>query len=63
MWEELWKTIWLLVVALPACSSGQMDAPTWGTTTDCMVAVIFPFIIPWRYVWTNYVARQADRWR
>jgi hypothetical protein len=62
MWELLWKSIWLLVVALPAWSSGQMDAATWGTATDCLVAVIIPFVIPWRYVWTHYAARHADRW-
>jgi hypothetical protein len=63
LWELLWKTIWLLIVALPAWMSGQMDAATWGTTTDCLVAVIMPFIIPWRYVWANYVAKSAERWR
>jgi len=63
MWELLWKSIWLLIVALPAWLSGQMDAATWGTTTDCLVAVIMPFIIPWRYVWAHYVIKQADRWR
>lgn len=63
LWELLWKTIWMLVVALPAWLSGSMDAATWGTTTDCMMVVIIPFIIPWRYVWANYVVRNAERWR
>ena len=63
MWELLWKSIWLLVVALPLWSSGQMDPATWSTVTDCLPAVIIPFVIPWRYVVAHYLRKPGDRWR
>lgn len=63
MWELVWKSIWLLVVALPAWSGGQMDAATWSTTTDCLLVVIIPFVIPWRYVYVHYLRDVGDRWR
>ena len=63
LWELLWKSIWLIVVALPLWSSGQMDDTTMGTVSACLIVVIFPFIIPWRYVFSHYVKKGAERWR
>lgn len=63
LWELLWKTIWLLVVALPLWRAGQMDETVWPTTSACLLGVIIPFIIPWRYVFDRYVRRRGDRWR
>ena len=61
--ELAWKCVWLLAVALPAWSSGQMDADTADTVRDCLLVVLVPIAIPWRYVWTNYVTARGDRWR
>jgi hypothetical protein len=61
--ELLWKSIWLVVVALPLWSTHQMDADTWGTTTACLMGAIFLIVIPWRYVFANYLMKPADRWR
>lgn len=63
LWELAWKTIWLIVVAYPLWSSGQMDAATRETASECLVAVIIPFIIPWRYVFAHYLKKPGDRWR
>jgi hypothetical protein len=63
MWELVWKSLWLGSVALPQWLSGNMDAATWQTTTDCLVVVIVPFVIPWKYVFAHYVTKRADRWR
>lgn len=63
LWELVWKSIWLIVVAFPLWSSGQMDESTWATTLDCLVVVIVPFVIPWRYVFAHYVKKRGDRWR
>ncbi|MCG7344831.1 hypothetical protein MHZ92_11855 [Sporosarcina sp. ACRSL] len=63
LWELLWKSIWLLVVAVPLWSAGQMDESTWATASACLIVVIFPFVIPWRYVFSHYVKKHADRWR
>ncbi|MDQ0063291.1 hypothetical protein [Paenibacillus harenae] len=63
LWELLWKLIWLIVVALPLWTAGQMDESTWETASSCLLVVIFPFIIPWRYVFANYVKKRSERWR
>ncbi len=62
LFELAWKTIWLIVVARPAWSSGHMDAGTWETTKECLMAVIFVVIIPWPYVVTTYLTARGDRW-
>ena len=61
--ELAWKAIWLLAVALPLWSAGRMDAATLGTVYECLLAVIFLVVIPWPYVFANYVAKPGDRWR
>lgn len=61
--EMIWKLIWLIAVALPLWSSDQMDAPNLETAQNCLMAVIIPLVIPWPYVWANYVMLPGDRWK
>lgn len=61
--ELVWKAIWLLFVAFPLWSANQMDANHVETAQNCIMAVIIPFVIPWKYVWENYVKKQSDKWR
>jgi hypothetical protein len=61
--ELVWKTIWLLAVALPLWSSHQMDAENLETVQNCLLGVIVPLVIPWPYVWKNYVKKSGDRWK
>ena len=60
--ELVWKLIWLIAVALPLWSAGQMDANNLETVQNCLVGVIFLFVIPWRYVVATYVLKPGDRW-
>lgn len=62
MWEILWKSVWLIVVALPLWTTGQMDDSAMETVFACLLVIIFPFIIPWRFVFSNYVKKRGDRW-
>ena len=61
--ELAWKSIWLVVVALPLWSAHQMDADTRETANECLMAVVFLVVIPWPYVFANYVMQRGDRWR
>ena len=61
--ELLWKAIWLIAIALPLWSAHKIDANTADTVTACLMGVIFPVVIPWPYVFGNYVRKPADRWR
>ncbi|RZT10092.1 hypothetical protein SAMN05216319_1456 [Duganella sp. CF402] len=62
LWELTWKVIWLLVVALPAWQSGTMDEAIIGTFIECMVVVIIPLAMPWKYVYSRYIQQPGDRW-
>lgn len=63
LWELVWKSIWLIVVALPLWYDGQMNESTWAMASSCLVVVIVPFVIPWRFVFSHYVKNRGDRWR
>lgn len=63
LWEFLWKAIWMVLVALPLWTSGQMDEATWMVATQCMVGILIPFVVPWGYVYARYVRQDGDRWR
>jgi len=62
-WELIWKSLWLLLVALPAWQSGTMDDSIAGTAIECAVAIIIPLAMPWRYVFAHYIRKNGDRWR
>ena len=61
--ELVWKSIWLIVVALPLWSAHRMDAGALELANECLIAVVFLIVIPWRYVAANYLSAPGDRWR
>lgn len=63
LFELAWKAIWLVAVALPLWSAGQIDARTWETVRDCLLGIVLVPIIPWSYVLAHYVRRPGERWR
>ena len=61
--ELTWKAIWLIAVALPLWRTHQLDADTTRQTIVCLAAmVVCPIVIPWGYVFANYVKKPGDRW-
>ena len=63
LFELFWKAIWLVAIALPLWSRHQIDPETAETVKACLVGVVLaPLIIPWPYVWANYVKKSGDRW-
>ena len=63
LFEILWKSIWLIVIALPLWSANQIDARTWQTVRDCLYGAILLPLVPWRYVVSQYLTKPGDRWR
>jgi hypothetical protein len=63
LFEIVWKSIWLIAVALPLWSANQIDARTWETVRDCLFGAILIPLIPWRYVISQYVTKPGDHWR
>ncbi|MBB6254126.1 hypothetical protein [Nitrospirillum iridis] len=63
MFEMTWKLLWSLRIALPLWLDGRLDGDHISTLGACLIAVVFPVLIPWRYVLDTYVRRAADPWR
>jgi hypothetical protein len=62
VYELLWKTIWLLGIWLPLYLAAQVDGETQSMFFEIAPIVVVIPIIPWRYVWANYVKKAGDRW-
>jgi hypothetical protein len=60
--EFLWKATWLFGFALPEALKGPLPADMMRSFYEIAPGMIIPFIIPWRYVFENYVKRRGDRW-
>ena len=61
--ELLWKSIWILAFGLPLWSAQQLDPDTRETLNACLMGVVLvPLVMPWRYVFANYVKAPGDRW-
>jgi hypothetical protein len=60
--EIVWKTVWVLAMGLPLWQAGPMDANAADTMKACLMGVIFLIVMPWGYVWKNYVTAAGDRW-
>jgi hypothetical protein len=63
LFELLWKAIWLVALALPLWRANQLDANTMETVKACLMGIVLvPLVVPWPYVWANYVRKPGDRW-
>lgn len=63
LWELVWKTLWLVVVALPQWWAGAIDEAIKPSLFAVSFVVLVYLAIPWRYVFTHYVKQHGDRWR
>ena len=63
LFECLWKLIWLSVVALPAVIADDVDEATREVISSCSLVIIILAVVPWRYVWQQYVRAKGDPWR
>ena len=62
--EFVWKTIWILAFGLPLLRAHALTPDTRETMKACLMGVIlFPIVIPWPYVWRQFVKAPADLWR
>jgi hypothetical protein len=61
--ELVWKSIWMLAFGLPLWASHQLDPDTQETFNACLMGVVLvPMVMPWRYVYANFVKARGDRW-
>src|SRR5687768_18190715 len=62
LFESLWKLIWLSVVALPAVLANDVDQAMSEVIVNCSLVVIILPVVPWGYVWQQYVTASGDPW-
>ena len=62
LFELIWKAIWLAAFAGPRWLDGTLDEGMRSTIFDTSLGLVLILVIPWRYVWANYVARPGDPW-
>ncbi len=63
LFELLWKAAFLLGIAWPASRAGLMTDAIKQTSTECAMAGIILVVVPWGYVWREYVRAPGERWR
>jgi len=63
LFELIWKAIWLAAFAGPRWLDGTLDEGMRSTIFDTSLGLVLILVIPWRYVWANYVARPGDPWK
>ena len=63
LFELGWKAIWLIAIGLPRWVAQDVDPDIRRMTITCLAAlVVCPLLIPWSYVFANYVRKPGDRW-
>jgi hypothetical protein len=63
LFESLWKLIWLAAVGVPQLVAGDLDAQTSSILANVSLVVVILVVIPWDYVWKQYVRAPGAPWR
>jgi hypothetical protein len=64
IFELIWKTIWLLVIAYPLWLNGAVTPMVQGSIEACLAGVVLtPLVLPWRYIGHHYFSKAGQRWR
>ena len=63
VFEVVWKAIYLTAFAYPVWSAHQVTAAMAEDIKAVSMVVILLPLIPWRYVFVNYIVKSGDRWR
>lgn len=63
LFELTWKAVYLIAFALPLWRAHQITPAVAEDLSAVLVVVVFLPLIPWVYVWREYVTARGDRWR
>ena len=64
LFEFTWKALWLAFIGLPMWAAGELDPANSETFVNVAVgAPLVLVVMPWRYVFDNYVRRPSEPWR
>jgi len=63
LFELAWKLIWVLAAYLPPYLARSVDPALANNFIGIFLGVVVvPLVLPWGYVWKNYVLAASDRW-
>ncbi|MEO9229369.1 MAG: hypothetical protein ABI216_10545 [Devosia sp.] len=63
LFEVTWKIIWGALIFLPLWQAGKVDEVTANIGVNCLFVLLFLPLIPWDYVFANFVRAPSTRWR
>jgi len=64
IFEFAWKLLWVLAIWLPLWLGHRVDADNGDIAFSIFLGVVLvPLVLPWGYIWKNYVAAPGDRWK
>lgn len=64
LFELVWKLIWIISFGLPLWRKGLLTGDFADTMFNCLFGVVLVLvIIPWTYIYTNYLKAPGDPWR
>jgi hypothetical protein len=63
LFELTWKAIYLVAFALPLWRAHQMTPAAAADIQSVLMVLILVPLIPWVYVWKQYVVKPGERWR
>lgn len=63
IFEFAWKLLWVLATWLPLWLGHRVDTDTADSAFSIFLGVVLvPLVLPWEYIWKNYVTAPGDRW-
>jgi hypothetical protein len=63
LFEFTWKLIWTLAIYLPLYLGHRVDADTADNFFSIFLGVVLvPMLLPWGYIWKNYITAPGNRW-
>ena len=62
LFELAWKAIWMLFYGLPQWSAGRYPPTFAEDSFNIAFGAVLLLVIPWGYVWRNFVRRPGARW-
>ena len=63
LFELLWKIIWVLAYGLPLWYTQRLAPDARDILINCLVGVVLvPLVIPWGYVFNQYVKAPGNPW-
>lgn len=64
VFELGWKTVWWLCIGLPLLWHGKLEGDALQSAWEIGLGLlIIPPVLPWTYLYQQYVRRPAERWR